>query len=515
MVTADGPKSLFRRRATRRAVLGGSLAAGSVAVAYAALGGELGPLGSKDDPARGDTDAIKSESVRVSHLLRRAGFGVTQAEHDRYQSMGLHATLDELVNFTKVEDTEAERLAAAVPVGQANRRNPTLWWLVRIANTKRPLQEKMTFFWHGLLTSQLSVVRDPEAMIAQNEFFREHAFDTFPSILRGVSADRAMMVSLNVAGSQREAPNENYARELMELYSLGVGNYTEQDVREAARAFTGWQVPQERLAAGVINLQEPVFRPARFDNGIKTFLGQSGNFRPDDIVDIITQQPASAQYITRRLFAFFIYPDPSDKDLQPFVDVYNKSDRSVGAVVEAMLRSDAFYSPRAYRSIVKSPTEYAISAIKALGLQETVGQLAGGGPYGGGRGGGANALRDMGQVLFEPPNVAGWPGGPSWLNSTTVFARLNYLNQVTGGAPAPRTNARNAPPPVPAATGVELGTPAAALAHYLPLIVDDNVPADARQVLLDYSGGPDVLLSPEQLRGLVYLILGSPQFHLS
>ncbi|HLF72652.1 MAG TPA: DUF1800 domain-containing protein, partial [Dehalococcoidia bacterium] len=428
------------RRYTRRAVVGGSIAAASAAIVYAALGGELfggsnGEGGGAGLAAvRGDTDAISSESVKVSHLLRRAGFGASKEEHDRYQTLGLQKTLDELINFTAVDDAEALRIANQIDVTDpANRAAPIGWWILRMANTKRPLQEKLTLFWHSLLTSQITVVKDPTAMVAQNEFLRGHATDTFPNVLSGISNDRAMMVYLDVDGSSRRAPNENYARELMELFALGVGNYTETDVREAARAFTGWRVPKTRVDQVAFTLAAPVFSPQLFDNGTKTFLGKTGNFRGEDIVDIIVDQPASASYIVRRLFAYFVFPEPTDDDIAPFVDVYQTSNRSTGAVVEAMLRSDVFYSPRAYRAVVKSPLEYAVGAIRALGLQSTSLQLLQ--QAGLGRGGGY--LTDMGQVPFEPPNVAGWPGGTHWLNSATIFSRLNLINTLTGGEPLP------------------------------------------------------------------------------
>jgi uncharacterized protein (DUF1800 family) len=291
----------------------------------------------------------------------------------------------------------------------------------------------------------------------------------------------------------------------MELFAMGVGNFSEQDVREAARAFTGWRVPQQFIRKEVFTRLPAVFRPEFFDNGVKTFLGRSGNLYPGDIVDIIVEQPVSAAYITRRLFSFFVYPDPADEELQPFIEVYNKNDRSIGAVVEAMLRSDVFYSARAYRALVKSPLEYAIGAVRALGLQASVGPYLaeGSGPRGGG------VLADMGQIPFEPPNVAGWPGGATWLNSATLFARLNLINALTGGGRA------RGPRAVPQPSLTNLGTAADALAYYLPLALDDNVSDEARQVLLDYAGGADAPLSPEKLRGLVYLILASPQFHLA
>jgi uncharacterized protein (DUF1800 family) len=510
----------------RRQLLGGALAAGSAAVTYAALGDPLGLFsGSKTEDAviaEADARALENESVQISHLLRRAGFGTTREEYDRYQAMGLQSALDEVINYSAVDDSAAEDLAGRLTIDATTRGLPATWWLITMANTKRPLQEKMTLFWHGLLTSQISEVRDPTAMVGQNEFLRSHAMDRFTDILKGITRDRAMMVYLDVAGSTRRAPNENYARELMELFALGVGNYSETDVREAARAFTGWAVPRNRVNDMAYTLGEPVFTPARFDNGQKTFLGETGNFAADDIVDIVTKQPASGRYIVRRLFTYFVYPDPSDDDLAPFVNVYEQNDKRIGPVVEALLRSDVFYSAKAYRAIVKSPVEYAISAVKALGLQETIAQLF---PQQGQRGQGNNPLATMGQVLFEPPNVAGWPGGKAWLNSATLFARLNFLNSLTAGtAPATppanpqRPNAparRQQPTPIPgASTALDTGSVEQALGNYLPFVIDDNLPAEARQVLLDYAGGASANLSAEVLRDLVYFVLGSPQFHL-
>ncbi|HXH22328.1 MAG TPA: DUF1800 domain-containing protein [Dehalococcoidia bacterium] len=503
MTAQQTRESLLKTSTTRRAILGGSIAAASVAVTYAALGDKFGILdGLSSGSTRSDADALKKESVRINHLLRRAGFGVSREEYDHYQSLGLKATIDELVNYTSVDDSAAETLAGQIPL---DRQGLPTRWLVRMANTKRPLQEKMTLFWHGLLTSQISVVQVPEMMERQNNFFRANAMATFPEILKGISMDPAMMIYLDISGSQRRAPNENYARELMELFALGIGNYTEQDIREAARAFTGWFVPRRRTGNNDFEYDEPTFRPNLFDGGTKTVLGRSGNFRPEDVIDIIVEQPASASFIVGKLFAFFAYPGADEQTLKPFVDTYLGSGKSIGATVEAILRSDEMYSPRAYRSIVRSPVEYAVAAIKALGLQGGVAGLVAQN-----RG---QTLAQMGQVLYEPPNVAGWPGGETWLNSATMFARLNFINLVTGGAPQPAPRgARQQSQPAP---GANLGTAAQALDYYLPLVLDDNVPEEARRVLLDYAGGPDAPLSPEQLRGLVYLILASPQFHLA
>ena len=503
---------------TRRALLGGSAGAAALVVAYATFGDQLqsGSDGSSDITGAGAaqalpdaTDAFETESVRISHLLRRTGFGVTREEFDRYQTMGLEETTREIVHYESVNDDGAIAEAEALANRSDNPGSAAAWWLTRILQTRRPLQEKMTLFWHGLLTSQLSVVRDPAAMIAQNELLRANAMGVFPDLLKAISTDPAMMVYLDIAGSTKESPNENYARELMELFSMGEGQYSETDVREAARAFTGWRVPRQRNDQGFPTLLEPLFQARGFDDGIKTFLGHSGNFGPNDIIDIIIEQPASAAYITGRLFSFFVYADPGEAELQPFIDVYLASGYSIGATVEAMLRSDVFYSPRAYRANVKSPLEYAVGATKGLGLQSSAAAFLGG--AGRRRGG---VLSDMGQIPMEPPNVAGWPGGVSWLNSATLFARLNYIDLLAGGGAGNERSDQPQTDPSGQVTG-ELGTAAQALDYYLPLLLDDNVSDEAREVLLEYVGDRDALLTAEQLRGLVYIILASPQYQLA
>lgn len=494
--TKAGP---LRRKASRRAVIGASLATSSVLAAYAALGDPLRIFsgGAAPDASWDEAAALKDDSVRLAHLLRRAGFGASPNEWARYQSLGLDGTLNELVDFSAVDDSAAEQLAAQVPLNNLN--NLATWWLTRMANTKRPLQEKLTLFWHGLLTSQFTVVRDPMAMVRQNDLYRTNGFGRFPDLLKAVTRDAAMQVYLDIDGSQRRAPNENYARELMELFALGVGNYTETDIREAARAFTGWTVPRQRRDVALFDLGTPVFRPERFDAGQKTVLGKTGNFTADDIVDIIVQQPASARFIVGRLFAFIAYPEPDEKTLQPFIDVYLKNDMRIGAVVEAILRSDAFYSPRAYRAIVRSPVEYVVAAVKALGAQERIATL-----------GAARLLTNMGQTLFEPPNVAGWPGGATWLNSSTLFARLNFIDQLVAASGQGAGRQGTSQPPM-----ASLGTARQALDYFLPFTLDDNIPDGARQVLLEHTGDPEAPLTPDQLRGLAYLVLASPQFHLS
>lgn len=446
--------------------------------------------------AKGGADAPLSDDLKLRHLLRRAGFGASAAELATYRQLGLDQTIDQLINYETVDNSALDRRLAQLNLDLTKRPDIQRWWTLRMIYTARPLEEKMTLFWHGLLTSAVSKVGRTLPMVKQNEFFRANALGRFPDILKGVSKDPAMMVWLDTEANRKGHPNENYARELMELFSLGIGNYAETDVRESARAFTGWVIRGDRKEGKV----ESAFVPRFHDDGTKTFLGQTGNFTGDDVVDIITKQPASAHFIARKVFEFFAYPNPSDDVLQPLVAAYTGANSSMRALVRATLTSDAFYSPRAYRALVKSPAELVAGTTRVLGL-DTDGKLF---PY---------AMARMGQELFNPPNVSGWHGGAAWLNSGTWLARLNFSNQIVN-ALATTLAKRPAGDPVAAMATLP---PANFVDQLAVLLLDGQIDPDQRQVLIDYlapagsSAGP----SEERRRGALYLALAMPEFHLA
>jgi uncharacterized protein (DUF1800 family) len=303
----------------------------------------------------------------------------------------------------------------------------------------------------------------------------------------------------------------------MELFSLGIGNYTEQDVRESARAFTGWVLRGDRKSGQI----QSELVPRQHDDGSKTFLGHTGNFDGDAIVDLLVQQPASARFIVNRLFGFFAYPNPTDDVLQPLIDAYRSSNYSIKALVQAILASDAFFSARAYRALVKSPVELVAGTVRTLGL-ETNGQ------------GLSQLATQMGQEIFNPPNVAGWHGGPAWLTSGTWLARLNFANRVVASPPAssPTSLARGNPTPLSSGAGegqgvrpvlaqlVGNGSPADFVDRVAGLLLDGQISPDQRQVLLDYltppnGGSPGNAWLDERRRGALYLALAMPEYHLS
>ncbi len=274
--------------------------------------------------------------------------------------------------------------------------------------TPAPLQEKMTLYFHGHFTSR-ATPRFPAITYNQNALFRRYALGNLRELTRSVSKDAAMLIYLNGAGNVAAHPNENYARELMELFTLGVDNYSEQDVRESARAWTGWRVDR---SADTVS-----FDPALHDSGRKTFLGRTGNFNGDDIVAIIFAQPQCARFFAASLLNWFVYNDPEPELVEAVAAELRRHDFELAPVVATILRSNVFYSRRAYRALVKSPVEFVIGSHKSLGLP-TVDDSA------------LPALQQMGQQLFFPPSVAGWPGGQNWLTSGTMIARQNFLTRL-------------------------------------------------------------------------------------
>jgi len=489
---------------SRRAFLAGSAALG-IAGLSAGLGLSMDQLISATH--RSSHDGPLPSAAQLGHLLRRAGFGVSSADFATYMPLGIDGAVDRLLNYPNIPDDVDQRLMA-LNLDLSRIADLQQWWLLRMAWTRRPLLEKMVLFWHSLLTSSYQKVGGPKHfsfLYNQNQFFRAHALDRFDTILMGITIDPAMMIWLDLARSRKEAPNENYARELMELFTMGVGHYTQQDVHESARALTGWTID---FATG-----QAAFRPRLHDDGTKTFLGQTGNFDAHDIVTIIARQPVTGQYICRRLFTFFVYEQPDDRTLQPFVDVYFQSGHSIGAVVRAILTSPVFFSARAYRARIKSPVEYMAGILRALGGQLNK-QLT------------HQMLILTGQELFNPPNVAGWPGtmaSATWINSGTWIARLNFADLLLTGRP----HLVNMPVDIQGIIAQNhLDTPARLVNYLLGLLVDGNVSQECRAMLVNYlvapaSSGAMISLSSGQrlpadrVRGLLYLLLSMPEYQLN
>jgi uncharacterized protein (DUF1800 family) len=482
-------------------------AAGAAATAVAVLwkGDALSQvLNHLRDTTHAYQGVFASQRVRVAHLLRRAGFGATPAELDRYIAMGVTGATSALLNY-QATSNQALDAAQTSPdpttlTGGKGAGTIQAWWLQRMVQTARPLEERMALFWHGLLTSGLDKV-GPAPLFNQNQLFRTMALANFDDLLKAVSRDPAMMLYLDTETNRKGRPNENYARELMELFTTGIGHYTEDDVRESARAFTGWTLnttPKDRR-----NATASSFVPRYHDDGMKTFMGKTGNFTGDDIVEMLVPLRATAERLTARLFGFFAYPNPEPEVVHHLADVFQQNRYSVRAVVSEIFTMDAFYSEKAYRSLVKSPAEFMAQSLRGLSGAPASPSTSGGGqvrplpilpsPLGGvGEGPGvfrqaATAMAPMGQVLFYPPNVAGWPAGSSWINSSTLLSRVNFATALA-----------------------QKSGPTASLGQLLATFVDGTVSPTTHDTLTQFAHD-----NPGAAADLLSLTLSTPEFQLN
>jgi uncharacterized protein (DUF1800 family) len=420
---------------------------------------------------------LDSERARVAHLLRRAGFGPSEQELNEYTGLGFDGAVSRLLDYESIPETP-DRVAPE-DVGLQ------VWWLDKMVHTGRPLQEKMTLFWHGHLTSALKKVRDPNLMLVQNQLLRANALGSFGDLLKAISRDGAMIRWLDLQTNRAGAPNENYGRELMELFTLGVGNYTEDDVTEVARAFTGWSTTPDG---------QFIFRRMQHDFGSKTILGQTGNFDGDDVCEMLAAHPQTARFISGKLFRFFAYPSPEPEVVDRLAGVYTANNGSVKSVVEAILRSPEFTSDRAYRALVKSPTELIVGALRTLGAESVPPQAV-------------PAMRLLGQELFDPPNVAGWFGNRSWVNAATLLGRFNVLGTLVNQVGGPVLGGQ----PV---TALLNGTSdsASRARRVLDLLIDGDASPDEQAALVAFA---DQAKGPQQARGLFRLAMALPAYQLN
>jgi hypothetical protein len=454
-----------------------------------------------------------ASSAQVGHLLRRAGFGATPEESSMYASLGFGGTVDRLLNYQQVSDDAMESRLNALSLNLNTPQQQQQWWLLRMAWTQRPLLEKMTLFWSGVFTSSFRKVGGKSAyirMIVQNNFLRTHAFDTFDNLLLGITGDPAMLFYLDLTKSHKNVPNENYARELMELFTLGLGHYSQQDVYEGAAALTGWHVAGQSTVARYV--------PNDHSNQVKHYLGQTGNFDYRDVVRILANHPATPWFISRKLFSFFVYENPSNDDLAPLVDSYVKSGHNMGEVMRTLLLSAQFSSSKAYRSRLKSPAEYMVGTYRALNVQGDGKRL----PV---------LITAMGQPLFDPPNVAGWPGdkvSSYWLNSGTWMTRLNYIDLLLVGNRS-ANNGVFAPLDLQGVvTANHIDSPERFVDYFASFLLDGQLATDRRALLVDYFNTRDsgrataqVALSNgrsyplNRVRGTLYLMMAAPEYHLN
>ncbi len=291
------------------------------------------------------------EAIRLAHLLRRAGFGARPAEWRAYSSMGLARATETLLHPERTPDHLGALLdeIGGDYVDFSDMGSVRQWWLYRMAHTRRPLEEKMILFWHGHFATANFKVDSARRMWNQNELFRRYGLGSFRTLLQRVARDPAMLVWLDGHHNHVGKPNENFAREALELFTLGAnGGYSETDVKEAARAFTGWR--------GADTPSGFVYDPTAHDDGEKTVLGQTGNWHADDVLDILAHHPSTAHFLTTKLFRFFVGDNPTNADIKRGVDAYFASGFEIRAVVQALFDSPSFYAESNRFAKIKSPT---------------------------------------------------------------------------------------------------------------------------------------------------------------
>ncbi len=445
---------------------------------------------------------VDAEQRRISHLLRRAGFGGTPNELKAYRQLGFDAAVAQLVDYERVPNDALEAQVAELEEQLDLTKLPSVQqiWLLRMLLTAHPLEEKMTLFWHNHFATANYKVGNAEAMYAQNQFLRANALGDFRAMLRGISRDPAMLRWLDGNQNRKGSPNENYARELMELFTLGIGNYTEDDVREVARAFTGWFVDRD---------QGFVFNANQHDFEDKTILGQTGPWDGDDALDIILDQSAAAQHLAEKLFTFFVHDHPTPSTLSRLANLFRESQYSVRELVRAILHSPEFSSAEAMRARVKSPVEFLVGAMKQLEIDTYLPNAPG-------------LLRQMGMDLFNPPNVGGWEWGLGWISSATLLNRLNVASGLTTQRGA---NAGFGMDPALTLRTIGAKTPEETVDGLLDLLMDGDAQPAARARLLaymtdGYNGGPQDFLADDErvdrtVRGVTHLIMAMPAYHLA
>ena len=284
------------------------------------------------------------------------------------------------------------------------------WWYAEMVATDSPLTEKMTLFWHNHFTSSLRKVKSPQLLYRQNQLLRQHALGNFRELLHAIARDPAMLVYLDNHTNRAGNPNENFARELLELFTLGEGHYREEDIKEAARALTGWGVDRKD--------GEHRMWWRRHDDGNKTILGVTGDFDGNDVIEILLEQPRTAEHITEELWREFVDDRPPPDVIQAIADEFRASDYDIAVALHAILTGPEFNNPDNRGAQIKSPVELLVGTVRTLEIPIRKGRLL------------ARAGRGLGQDLFDPPNVKGWPGGEQWITSDTLMNRQHMLERV-------------------------------------------------------------------------------------
>jgi uncharacterized protein (DUF1800 family) len=463
----------------------------------------------------------------AAHLLRRMAFGGSPDDIKALPFKSRERAVDALLNYEASDNSALEsRLQKSFnPKRFTPNDDLQLWWIIRMVLTARPFEEKMTFFWHNHFASALDKV--PYALMhLQNQTLRAAALDRFDALLLKVAEDPAMLVWLDGGSNVVGNPNENFARELQELFTMGIrdvvtkdANYSERDVKEIARAFTGWKFKQQGDKKVRVNF---FIEENEHDTTVKEIYGQQANFSGEDVITVICARRATARFLVKKLFEFFVYPmaeSPEDQaTIDKFADVYFSNNHSIKELLRAIFTSDEFFSARARFALIKSPAELIAGAIRLLAKDYNPGNIENGdyGLY--------NQFRRMGLDLLNPFDVSGWKLNLGWLNTATVLERYNFANALLSNRDdskhsiGARVRAETLKAQVEA-------SPEKTVRNFLELLGPLTVSDQTIELLVDYlqtddDGSPipfavndDTI--DKQVRGLVYLMMCLPEFQMN
>ena len=372
-------------------------------------------------------DEIGIDGAR--HLLDRTSFGATFEETLRFSRLDRKTAVAAILDGVRSEPVSPLPPFISLPAEeQTQKRDWTReerkkfqrrqrawgaalrgWWIEEMITTDSPFTEQMVLFWHGHFTSELRKVKKPTLMWLQNQTFRKHAVGDFSLLLREVALGPAMVIYLDTQQNRKGKPNENFARELLELYSLGEGHYTESDIKETARSFTGFRVDRR---SGKVRLI-----PRQHDWGEKTVFSKVGNLGPQQVLDAILENPRCAEYIVERFWTYFVSPTPDACEVRNLAKIFRDSEYQLRPLLEALFGSDAFWQTDNRASMIKSPVDLVIGDIRRKGLKKIPAEAV------------QRTLTSLGQTLLNPPNVKGWPGGSDWITATTLLERERFLGE--------------------------------------------------------------------------------------
>jgi len=513
---------------------------------------------------------------KAAHLLNRAAFGGTPKQIEAAHKRGLNGAIHDLIDvpdgmneapapeWARPRDLRKSRAEMeALKEGSQERLDKMRearelqaaqilelrqWWLNRMKTSRYPLREKMTLFWHGHFATSFEKVNDAYLMWLQNDTFRKNSLGNFKLLTKQVSRDPAMMIYLDLQQSQKAHPNENWARELMELFTVGIGHYSEADIRESARAFTGYRVDDTN--------QQFKYVPAQHDDTDKAFMGKSGPWNGDDIVDLLTEQPACAEFIASKIWRYFVDDKPADNLVAALADRFRAHGYEIRWLLRDIFGSTEFFSANAMRSQIKSPVQFLVTTTKLLESELPPPKVS------------QNALAQMGQALFAPPNVKGWDGGKAWISTSTLLFRYNFAGYLINGdgprsggddakqpkqwlsfyrskvidsliapstprpplavapqptpspsppvIPFPAPELRRAPANVNAIVPLELrARPKELIAHLATRIFQCQLPEHETEIFSRYLEERAPNTDDAVIRGLIHLMMSTPQFQLN